>query len=479
MQSKIIDLHQKLKSNNLSASKLIKKSLNLCKKFKKTNFMININHVESLRLAKHLHSEEYFSKSLLTCIPYVLKDNISTKDIITTGGSKFLETYLPPYDATVYRLLKQSNSILIGKSNLDEFGLGGTGSFSAYGIVSNPFEPKHIAGGSSSGCAVAVASGTVPFAIGTDTGDSIRRPASFCGVVGYKPTYGLISRYGVFPYAPSLDHVGIFASTVADIAIVGDEIIAYDENDFSSQKFNKKLFTNLEKENVKFKIGFPESLENLMDEQVVSAWNRFKYLLRSVNIELIPLQLDMELINAIDPIYKIISYSEAVSCYSSFTGIPFGKHLEGQSYEEVTGKARDLLFGEQLKRRFTIGSFALKKENFDKYFLKSKLVRTKLINHFNDLLKDVDVIMSIGASSLAPLVKDVLENKKPLSNVIDDFLQISNFAGAPSITIPFAKSYKNLFLGVNFTAKQFNDDLLLKVAYEIENLINIKGIINV
>lgn len=479
MKSKIIDLNQKLKSNKLTAKKLIKSSLRSCKKFKKTNFLINVNNVESLRLAKHLYNEETLSKSFLACIPYVLKDNISTKNIITTGGSKFLENYVPPYDATVYSLLKKTNAILLAKGNLDEFGLGGTGSFSAYGIVSNPFQHKHIAGGSSSGCAVAVASGTVPFAIGTDTGDSIRRPASFCGIVGYKPTYGLISRYGVYPYAPSLDHVGIFANTVADVAIVGDEIIAYDENDFSSQKFNKSLFANLEKPIQKFKIGFPENLENFMSEEVITCWNKFKYLLRNANVELVPLQLDMELINAIDPIYKIISYSEAVSCYSSFTGIPFGKHLDGQNYEEVTGNARDLLFGEQLKRRFTIGSFALKKENFDKYFLKSKLVRTKLINHFNELIKDVDVIMSVGASSVAPLIKDVLENKKQLSNVIDDFLQISNFAGAPSITIPFAQNYKNLFLGVNFTAAQFNDDLLLKIAYEIENLINMKGIINV
>ncbi|WP_027123905.1 Asp-tRNA(Asn)/Glu-tRNA(Gln) amidotransferase subunit GatA [Mycoplasmoides pirum] len=480
MRSKIIDLHQQLKSQNISATKLIKKTIRKISKFKKTNFLINTNIVESTRLSKHLDKSENFSKSFLACIPYVLKDNISTKDIITTGGSKFLENYIPPYDATVYKLLKKNNAILVGKANLDEFGLGGTGSFSAYGIVSHPFNKKHIAGGSSSGSAVAVASGVVPFSIGTDTGDSIRRPASFCGVVGYKPTYGLISRHGVYPYAPSLDHVGVFANTIVDVALVADAIIAYDTNDFSSQKFNKNLFVSLNEPISDFTIGYPANIEIYMDENILTAWNKLKSLLLTNNIKLVPLGINLELLNAINPIYKIISYSEAVSCYSSFTGIPFGKHLEGNNFEEIAEKSRTLLFGDQLKYRFTIGSFALKKENFDKYYLKSKLVRTKLVNHFNDdFLKKVDVVMSIGSSCLAPLIKDVVENKKPTSNLIDDFLQISNFAGAPSITIPFAKDDKNLFLGVNLTAAQFKDDLLLKIALVIENIINTKGVINV
>lgn len=482
MQSVILDLHNKLISCKIKPKNLIKQSLKYCKKYQSTNFLLQNNKNEALRLSKHLGYKHNLSKyAILSCIPYVLKDNISTKGITTTGGSKFLKNYIPPYDATVYKLLKQNNAILIGKANMDEFGLGGTGSFSAYGIVHHPFSKLHIAGGSSSGSAVAVATKTVPFAIGTDTGDSIRRPASFCGIVGYKPTYGLISRYGVFPYAPSLDHVGVFTNTVVDAALVSDAIIDYDLNDFSSQKFDKKLFHELQNsiDTSSIKLGYPVQLETYMTQDIMSSWMRLKYTLKSANINLIPLDIDMELIHAINPVYKIISYAEAVSCYSSYTGIPFGTHMEGNSFEEIAGKARDELFGEQLKQRFIIGFFALKKENFEKYFLKAKLVRTKINNHLFDLLKKVDAIISLGSSTLAPLINDVLKNKYSFSNVIDDFLQLANFSGVPSITIPFAKNNQNLFLGLNITGNLFQDHLVLKIAEYIENLIFDRGMINV
>ncbi len=464
MRSNIIDLHQQLTNKRLRVAKLIKRTAKRMRKFKKTNFLVTDNFVEAMRLAKYWDQEQNFANSFLSCVPYVLKDNVSTKNIVTTGGSRFLENYVPAFDATVYRLLSENNAILMGKANLDEFGLGGTGSFSAYGVVANPYNPDHIAGGSSSGSAVAVAANVVPFAIGTDTGDSIRRPASFCGVVGYKPTYGLVSRYGVFPYAPSLDHVGVFANTVADAAIAADAIVAYDPNDFSSQRFDKNLFIALGEPLGPITLGYPEALEKTMAENVLTAWNKLKSLLLSSGIALIPLRTDMELLAAIDPVYKIISYSEAVSCYSSFSGVPFGKHLAGDSFEAIAGSARTALFGDQLKYRFTIGSFALKKENFEKYFVKSKLVRAKLVRHFErDLLAPADAILTVAASGTAPLISDVLANK-PTSNVIDDFLQLANFAGAPSITLPFAKNEKNLFLGLNLTCPQFCDDKLMRIA---------------
>lgn len=198
---------------------------------KSSNFLLkNAVEIYSKKINK---SDE---KILLNNIPYVLKDNIATKDIVTTGGSLFLKNYLPPFSATVFELLEMNGALLVGKANMDEFGLGGTGSYSAFGVVHHPENSSLIAGGSSSGSAYAVAKDIVPFSIATDTGDSIRRPASICNVVGFKPTYGLISRNGVFPYAPSMDHVGIFAKFVSDIAIVSDVVIKHDKTDFSSQK---------------------------------------------------------------------------------------------------------------------------------------------------------------------------------------------------------------------------------------------------
>ncbi|WP_027119906.1 Asp-tRNA(Asn)/Glu-tRNA(Gln) amidotransferase subunit GatA [[Mycoplasma] testudinis] len=474
MQSFILELHEKLLNKKISAKKLVDKSLSSINKFKNTNFVLWKNSLEAIRLGKNLDTDSLLNGSFLAAIPYALKDNISTKHIVTTGGSKFLEHYVPPYDATVYKLLKEAGAILVAKTNLDEFGLGGTGSFSAYGVVSHPFKPKHIAGGSSSGSAVAVASGTVPFALGTDTGDSIRRPASLCGVVGYKPTYGLISRYGVFPYAPTFDHVGTFTRTIADAALVADRIIQYDPNDFTSQNINLKLFEALLEPAGNYKIAYPANLEIFMEDHILTAWNQLKSLLTKNKIELVPVELDLHLIQAIDPVYKILSYSEAASCYANLTGIPFGEQGSGENFEQKVMDARNKFFGDQLKRRFTIGAFATSKENFEKYYLKSKKVRAKIVAHINNILSQYDAFISLGASGFAPTIKDVLEDQV-LPNIIDDCLQMANFGGLPSITLPFAKSNDNLDLGVNLTSKQFSDEKLLRIALLVETILGESG----
>lgn len=479
MKSIILDLHNKLIKKKLSPKRLVNSSLKIINKYKKTNFVLYKNSLEAQRLAKHFDNQYLLNKSFLSCIPYALKDNISTKGIVTTGGSKFLENYIPPYDSTVHNLLKKAGAILVAKTNLDEFGLGGTGSFSAFGIVSHPFHKKHIAGGSSSGSAVAVACGAVPFSIGTDTGDSVRRPASFCGIIGFKPTYGLISRYGVYPYAPSFDHVGVFTKTIADAAIVSDQIIAFDENDFTSQKKEIKLFEALNKNLENFTIGFPSNIEAIMSEEILTAWNQLKSHLASNGINIVPVNLDLELIKVIDPVYKILSYAEAASCYSNLTGIPFGNKSQGNSFEDLAKKTRNVFFGEQLKRRFTIGSFALKKENFEKYYLKSKKVRAKITNHFNDILNSVDAFLTVGASSFSPLIKDVLNGTSSTSSILDDILQLANFGGQPSVTIPFAKNSSGLDLGLNLTSVQFSDAKLLQIALAIENILDLRGSIRV
>lgn len=474
MRSQILQLRQALDDQKVSARQLVEQLQARARAFAFTNFLLATNpHINDE--AKAFDVNKATAPHLLAGIPYMLKDNVSTKDIVTTGGSLFLKNYVPPFDATLYRKLQQTNALLYGKTNMDEFGLGGTGTFSAYGHVLHPVDQERSAGGSSSGSAVAVATGAVAFAIGTDTGDSIRRPASLCGVVGYKPTYGRISRFGVYPYAPSLDTVGTFTTSVCDAAIVVDAISGFDENDYSSQQTTPDLYVSLQTAQPKrYRLAYAKNLEPLMTKPFADVWQQLKTALLNADIELVPVAANMDLLHAIDPTYKIISYAEATSCYASFTGIPFGTHCPGKSYEAVAAAARDSLFGAQLKRRFTIGSFALKRENYEKYYLKSQAVRTRLNDHLTTLLTGVDGLITLGASSFAARVDDIVANKAP-TNLIDDFLQLANFSGAPSITLPFAKNAQGLSLGLNLMAKPFADAQLLQIALKCEQLLDAWG----
>lgn len=461
--SQIINLHEKILSSITFDDELLKNCQKITKNITKTNAILTI--------ADPLENNSN-KDSLLYGIPYSLKDNISTKNIRTTGGSKFLENYIPCYDATVYKLLKSSGAKLIAKTNLDEFGLGGTGTFSAFGIVNNPYDEKRIAGGSSSGSAVAVATGASIFSIGTDTGDSIRHPASYCGIVGYKPSYGLISRYGVFPYAPSMDHVGIFANHVADVAIILDAIAQFDENDYTSIKSQTNFYNNLtEVKNKKIaiiKTGYEQAEKN-----VKQAFDEVINQLRLNGFSIDFIEFDSELLKSLDGIYKIISYAEASSCYANLTGIPFGCNLGGKDYQEIITHNRTKLLGNQLKRRFIIGSLATKKENFDELFTKAKKVRTLIINEISNIFNQYDAIVNPGASSIAPLIEDV-NNNKWKTNICDDILMIANFAGIPSITIPY-KKVDGLPFGINICCKLYDDQQLLNIAATMENILNDGG----
>ncbi|AFQ03403.1 Asp-tRNA(Asn)/Glu-tRNA(Gln) amidotransferase subunit GatA [Mycoplasmoides genitalium] len=441
---------------------------------KSSNFLLkNTVEIYSKKINK---SDE---KILLNNIPYVLKDNIATKDIVTTGGSLFLKNYLPPFSATVFELLEMNGALLVGKANMDEFGLGGTGSYSAFGVVHHPENSSLIAGGSSSGSAYAVAKDIVPFSIATDTGDSIRRPASICNVVGFKPTYGLISRNGVFPYAPSMDHVGIFAKFVSDIAIVSDVVIKHDKTDFSSQKSpdENQFFNELAipfTRSIRF--GYLKPLEKLFNKHLQKKWNNLKKTLEQKNYQLIPLDFDVELLKVIDSIYKIISYSEAVSCYSNLTGIVFGQKVfepnSPSNFDQTITRNRDQFLGKQLKRRFVIGAFATDEKNFEKYFEKAQKIKRVLVDNFLNLFSDVDFVLSPSASCFASTIEDIQANK-PYTNIIDDFLQLANFAGSPSITIPWLVQTKDQTIGLSISANCFEDKKLLQIAYWFEQLFDL------
>jgi aspartyl-tRNA(Asn)/glutamyl-tRNA(Gln) amidotransferase subunit A len=437
MKSVILTLHDDLINNRKTISDLILNVKAIDKKIESTNSTLARNYDDALKQAVLLQANLQSNKdNLLYGIPFSLKDSISTKDIISTGGSSFLKEYVPPYNATVYELLLKSNAILTNKSNCDEFGLGGTGRHSGISNVCNVLDHERITGGSSSGSTNEVASGMVPFSVATDTGDSIRRPAIFLGIVGYKPTYGVVSRYGIFPYSPSLDHVGVLANTVTDIAIVMQTIASYDEKDYTSQEINNPHFYKNLKMQKSLRICVFKNVETKMPPRTKQIYLDTIEKIKHNGHTIVYKEIDELLIESIIVIYQIITYGEACSCWANLTGIHFGLNLsDSKNYEEMIYKNRTAGLQIQFKRRLTIGAYVLKAENFNPIFQHSKKIRTLIINTINDVLKDVDAYLLPGASDIAPKINET-HYKKSITDKVDDLLLFANFAGLPSISIP-------------------------------------------
>jgi len=417
-------------------------------------------------------------KGSLFGIPYALKDNISTKGILTTASSNTLKDYVPVYNATVYERLKKAGATLIGKTVLDEFGLGGSGTTGHTGVVHNPYDVTLQAGGSSAGSAAVVASGAVPFAIGSDTGDSVRKPAAFCGIVGYKPTYGLISRYGLFPFASSLDHVGVLTRTVMDAAIVVDAIKGFDENDMTSFDSSQMKLEESVK-SLKHKGGklfYIKELVNLEcyenpSEELVQTLEIFQESLRKAKeygFEVYEESLDIRLLNALSPSYFCISCAEATSNLSNLTGIIFGPSGEGKNVQEIMIDHRSAGFSPLIKRRLVIGSYVLNKENQEIYFKNAQRVRRIIVEKMNEFFEKYDALILPcrgGVAKSLDAAKDVISSK---NLAIEDHMVIGNFGGFPSITIPNG-FLRDLPLGINLTSRIRSDEMLLQIASQLED----------
>jgi aspartyl-tRNA(Asn)/glutamyl-tRNA(Gln) amidotransferase subunit A len=474
MKSIILDLHQKLITKKITIVDLVNDYKNAYERNIKNNDTITPTYSQALQHASELQSNiDKHNADLLYGIPYSLKDNISTSNIKTTGGSLFLKDYIPPFSATVYESLQSANAVLLNKANCDEFGMGGTGLSSAYGQVHNIHDFNRTTGGSSSGGANQVASDIVPFTISTDTGDSIRRPASFVGVVGYKPTSGLISRYGVFPYAPSLDCVGINAKTVSDCAIVAQYIVKHDDKDYTSEHINKADFFNELKTLKNIKINVIKDIHKYLESDLIDPYNNALQVLKSHGCDIKEVDISHDILSVILPTYMTISYSEGSSCYANLTGINFGLNNGGKTYEETILKNRTQGIGKEVIRRLLIGEVLTNKDNFNDIFLRAKRAHTLLMNTYNELLADADCLLLPGASSIAPLIEDVI-NKKSKTTFADDLLILANFARVPSITIPYTKVNRMPF-GLNINCKAFEDQKTLDIAYSIENIFETCG----
>jgi len=477
MDSNILNLHEKLINKKITSDNLVEDAL------KKSNELQNeLNpFVTICEDAKGLEVND----NILSGIPYVAKDNISTEGILSTGSSNTLKDYVPFFDATVIEKLKSKNGVLIGKSALDELGLGGTGTTAHTGVTKNPWDKTRITGGSSSGSACLVASGVVPYALGSDTGDSIRKPAAYCGIVGYKPTYGAISRFGLFPFASSLDTIGVLTRTVKDAAIVVDNVLGIDERDMTSIELKSNLVSSLSKTIEGKKLFYIKNLVDINNyknpsDDLKDILNKFEdtiKLVRSLGAEVEEIELDEHLLRAIFPIYQCISCAEATSNDSNLTGIIFGPRGKGASVMEMMKDHRTNGFSSLIKRRFIIGSFVLQKENQEKYFLNAKRVRKLICDKMNELFNKYDGLILPCSASCAPLQEkctDKIIRGNAYDVIMENHLAIGNFGGYPSITIPNGFIHE-MPTGINITGAFKDDANILNIAYAIENSLGYKN----
>ena len=473
----IEELHELLKSGKVTSKELIDESIKKSHEVQdKCNAFVTI-----LDDAKEVSVID----NLLSGIPFGVKDNYSTKGILSTGSSNTLKDYVPFFDATSYKKLKDAGAVMVNKTAMDEFGMGGTGTTGHTGFQKNPWDTSRMCAGSSSGSVCAVAAGVYPYALGSDTGDSIRKPAAYCGVVGYKPTYGLISRYGLFAFASSLDHCGVITRSVKDAAIVIDEMKGKDEKDLTSwDSSNIKLRDALTGDIKNKKLCYIKELCDINNfgnssEELAKHLNNFKdkiELIKNSGIEVEEVSVDQKLLNAIASVYVILSCSEATSNLSNLTGISFGPRGEGSTWEEEVKDYRTKGFSPLIKRRFVIGSYILQKENQERYFINAQKVRRLIVDTWKELFTKYDaVILPVGTGPAKHLDDslNILTNDENLG-ALEEHLQVGNFGGFPSITIPDG-FIDNMPVGLNITGNCYDDENVLNIAYAIESMMDYKN----
>lgn len=412
-------------------------------------------------------------------VPVVLKDLVNMKNTRTTGSSGILDNYISPYDATITLKLREAGAIIIGKSSCDTFGMGGTNMTAWTGPVANPYDLSRMSGGSSGGSAVLVASGVVPMAIGTDTGDSIRKPASFNNIVGLKPTYGRISRYGVIPYASSLDHVGVFTRNVKDAALSLEVLASRDDHDMTSSTLPVEKYSELCVGDLKGKrIGIIQNvIDSIHIKETLNQFNDLCKKLESQGAIITSIHLNEDLMHAFLPTYYIIANAEATANHSNLDSLRFGVLKEGQTMDESMILSRTAGFGKLLKKRFVIGSYALFTENQDEVFRKAQKVRRLIVDDVKRVLNDVDVIMAPASGQGAPKFDDAASDQLSKEYLIaENYMALANFSGYPSITVPMGM-VDGLPVGVNLTAYAFEDAKLLDIAYGIEKTTGLSNMI--
>ncbi|GFI42151.1 Asp-tRNA(Asn)/Glu-tRNA(Gln) amidotransferase subunit GatA [Thomasclavelia cocleata] len=412
---------------------------------------------------------------ILKGIPGVFKDNFNTKGIKTTASSKMLEDYVPVYNATVVEKLFDKGISLIGKSSMDELAMGGTNKSALTGPVFNPWDSTRIAGGSSGGSAALVGSGVVPFALGSDTGDSIRKPAGFCGVVGFKPTWGRISRFGVIPYASSLDHVGAFTRNVRDMAIVTEALAGHDKRDMTSSTRDVPHYLQELNSDIKgMKIAVLKTISNeIRNVEIKNNFNHVVETFKQLGAIVEEVEIPVYLAKAILPTYTIIANSEATSNHSCLDGIKYGDRQPGSSTDEVMINSRTDGFGAHIKRRFILGNIALATENQERMFRKAQRVRRLIVEEMNKIYDNYDIILTPNGGGIAPKLDEANDDR--LSDeylILENHLALGNFAGTPSISIP-SGFCEGMPIAVNIMGRLFEEQTVFNVAYALEQALGL------
>lgn len=474
----ILEMHKALVEHKVTPLELTLEAIKRAKENKDNDFEI-ILEKKAIEKATLLSEKEVDSSKIMWGIPFVSKDNFSTKDIETTASSNILNGYIPLFNATVIELLIDNGAILIGKTTLDELAMGGTGTTGHKGITYNPYDPshEHLVGGSSCGSASAVASSIVPFALGSDTGDSVRKPASNAGLVGFKPTWGLISRFGLFPFAPSLDHVAYFTRSVTDSAALLDVISKHDDNDSTSSFKNRpETYLNFDG-NIKDKkfCVLKEVYDSITDKVILNDFDNVIKSLKEGGSTVDFVSFGKELLAAIYPAYMIISSAEATSNNANLDGIKFGPYYDGKTYQEVMMKARTNGFSSLIKRRFVLGSYSLMRENREETFVRAQKVRRLVVNKANELFEKYEAIICPASPSVAPLINGTSDKLSDTYLIADNYLAIGNFGGFPSITVPLGFD-ANLPFGINVTSKPFDEINMFNIAKAIENITKLENL---
>ncbi len=431
---------------------------------KRLNAFVTITKDEAMKDLGEVNDD------LLSGIPFVLKDNYNTKGIKTTASSKMLEDYVPVYNAFAYDQLKKHGVHLVGKASMDELAMGGTNKSALTGPVYNPWDTRRIAGGSSGGSAALVASGLIPFALGSDTGDSIRKPAGFCGIVGFKPTWGRISRYGVIPYASSLDHLGAFTRNIRDMAIVTEALAGRDPRDMtSSTREVPHYLKDLNSDIKPLRIGVLRTVsDEIRNEDVKENFEHVVTTFKELGATVEDVRMPVHLMRCLLPTYTIISNSEATSNHSCLDGIKYGDRQEGETPDDVMINSRTDGFGDHIKRRFILGNLALATENQEKMFRKAQRVRRLVVDELDKIFKEYDIILSPNGGGVAPLLDDAVDDY--LSDeyiILENHLCLGNFAGVPSLSMP-SGFVDDMPIAVNLMGRLFEEQTVLNAAYALE-----------
>ncbi len=470
---KLTELVKNIKEKKISSSEITKAFIDRSEKSKKLNTYITEDFASAIEKAKKFDENPNFDLKL-PGIPIAVKDLFCTNGIKTTAGSKILNNFIPTYESTVTQNIWDQGGILLGKLNCDEFAMGSSNETSYFGNVKNPIGKDLVPGGSSGGSSSSLAANLTPVTIGTDTGGSIRQPASFTGTVGLKPTYGSCSRYGIVAFASSLDQAGPMSKNVKDSSLLLEVISSYDSKDSTSIDFKRNNYSEELTNNIKGKkIGIPKEyrVDNMPDE-IEDLWQKGIEYVKQCGAEVIDISLPHT--NYALPAYYIVAPAEASSNLARYDGVKYGYRTKGMNLTEMYEKTRSGGFGNEVKRRIMIGTYVLSSGYYDAFYLKAQKVRRLIKKDFDEAYSKVDAILTPSTPSSAFKIGE--KTNDPISMYLNDIFTVPvNLAGLPGISIPAGVDKNGYPLGLQIIGKPFDEQTILNIAYSMEEKINFKN----